>query len=111
MDILKTLTQFIGMIGVIIISWGVLSGLIQFIRLEIQRARGLNVCRHREMLRHHLGSYLLLGLEFLIAADVVHTVHKPSLNELAILGSIVVIRTILNIFLNRELSSHNCSVD
>ena len=27
----------------------------------------------KEDLRHHLGYYLLLGLEFLIAADIVHT--------------------------------------
>lgn len=46
---------------------------------------------------------LLLGLEFLIASDILKTVLEPTLNELAILGGIVVLRTILSVFLNREI--------
>ena len=49
------------------------------------------------------GSYGLLGLEFLIASDILKTVLEPTLNELAILGGIVVLRTILSVFLNREI--------
>lgn len=108
MDVIKYITFSIGVIGVFIILWGVLSSLIQFFILEIHRVKGSSICRKREMLRHHLGSYLLLGLEFLVAADVIHTISKPSLSEVAILGSIVVIRTVLNVFLNKEIGSHNC---
>ena len=43
------------------------------------------------------------GLEFLIASDILKTVLEPTLNELAILGGIVVLRTILSVFLNREI--------
>lgn len=46
---------------------------------------------------------MLLGLEFLIASDILKTVLEPTLNELAILGGIVVLRTILSVFLNREI--------
>ena len=93
------------------ICWGVLLGLIKFVKLEIQRIRGIHICHKREMLRHHLGSYLLLGLEFLIAADVIRTITKPTLDEIAILGSIVAIRTILDFFLSREIASHPCPKD
>ena len=55
------------------------------------------------MLRNHLGSYLLLGLEFLIAADIIKTIQRPTLEEMAILGSIVVIRTVISYSLNREM--------
>ena len=48
-------------------------------------------------------SYLLLGLEFLIASDILKTVLEPTLNELAILGGIVVLRTVLSVFLNKEI--------
>lgn len=47
--------------------------------------------------------YLLLGLEFMVAADIIETVFKPSLEHLGVLGGIVIIRTVLNYFLNMEL--------
>ncbi len=111
MEIINYIATCIGVGAVSVICWGVLLGLIKFVKLEIQRTRGINICHQREMLRHHLGSYLLLGLEFLIAADIIHTIIKPTLDEVAVLGSIVVIRTILNFFLNREIASHSCPKD
>lgn len=54
-------------------------------------------------MRATFGTYLLLGLEFLIASDILKTVLEPGLNELAILGGIVILRTILSIFLNRKI--------
>jgi len=48
-----------------------------------------------------------MGLEFLIIADMIRTVINPTLQELAVLGSIVVIRTIVSYFLDREMiASH-----
>ena len=100
----------IGIIGIVVIVWGVLIGMVQFIMLEYQRFRGENICKPRENLRHHIGSYLLLGLEILVGADIIHTVFNPTLHELTILGIIVAIRTVLNYFLNKELSeAHKCT--
>jgi len=56
-----------------------------------------------DTVRYKLGSYLLLGLEFLVAADILETVFAPTLERIGILGGIVVIRTVLNFFLNKEL--------
>ena len=39
----------------------------------------------------------------LIASDILKTVLEPTLNELAILGGIVVLRTVLSVFLNKEI--------
>ena len=38
----------------------------------------------------------------MIASDILKTVLEPTLNELAILGGIVVLRTVLSVFLNKE---------
>ena len=112
MEVLDYISLAIGIIGIIVIIWGLLVGIIEFILVEYRRFRRENICRQRENVRHHLGSYLLLGLEILIAADIIHTVFKPTLQDLAILGSIVAIRTVLNFFLNRELSeAHKCAND
>ena len=111
MEIINYIAISIGIGAVSVICWGVLLGLIKFVRLEIQRARGIHICHQRELLRHHLGSYLLLGLEFLIAADVIRTITKPTLDEIAVLGSIVAIRTTLDFFLSKEISRHSCPKD
>ncbi len=109
LQILDNVTLVVGVIGILIILWGVFIGLFRFIQLESRRLKRENICKKRDVLRYHLSSYLLLGLEFLVAADVIHTISKPSLREIAILGSIVGIRTLLNFFLNKELAGHACS--
>jgi len=112
MIILHYLYIGIGVIGVAVITWGVLLVLIRLLRAEFSRLRGHRICRVRESLRHQLGSYLLLGLEFLIAADIIGTVTHPTLREIAVLASIVLIRTVLNYFLDHELAdSYFCSAD
>ena len=112
MEILAHISAAIGIVGIVVIIWGLLVGLLEFVQMEYKRFRGRNICTQREHLRHHIGSYLLLGLEILIAADIVHTVYKPTLRDLGILGAIVAVRTVMSFFLNRELSeSHNCAND
>ncbi len=52
---------------------------------------------HYQSFRARLGSGLLLGLEILVAADVIRTVaFEPTLQSVAILGLLVVIRTFLS---------------
>ena len=112
MQILDILSLAVGIAGVSVIIWGVLTTLHSMIKLELRRLKKENICKKREYLRHHLGSYLLLGLELLIAADIIHTIIDPDINDLIVLGSIVVIRTIISYFLNKELSgSHDCTQD
>jgi uncharacterized membrane protein len=49
-----------------------------------------------ESYKHQIGRSLLLGLEFLVAADVVRTVAlDPTLNSVAVLGLLVLVRTFL----------------
>lgn len=46
--------------------------------------------------KHQIGRSLLLGLEFLVAADVVRTVAlDPTLNRVAVLGLLILVRTFL----------------
>jgi uncharacterized membrane protein len=56
------------------------------------------------MLRTTLGAAILLGLEVLVAADLIRTItSKPSLEGAATLGLIVLIRTILSISIQIEI--------
>ena len=65
-------------------------------------------------LRDSLGGAILFGLELLVAADIVKTVTStPSLNDAAILGMIVLIRTVLSISIVESVTTRcsNGSVD
>jgi uncharacterized membrane protein len=54
--------------------------------------------------RHDLGRAILLGLELLVAADIVHTIgEEPTLRQLATLSVIIAIRTALSFTLAVEL--------
>lgn len=50
-----------------------------------------------------IGSSILLGLEILVAADLIRTVMEPSLEEAVVLGIIVAIRTVLSISIQIEI--------
>jgi uncharacterized membrane protein len=54
--------------------------------------------------RQDLGRGILLGLEFLVAADIIRTVAvAPTLENVLVLGLIVLIRTFLSIALQVEI--------
>ena len=55
--------------------------------------------------RINLGRAILLGLEFLVAADIIGTVAvQPTFESLGVLGLIVVIRTFLSFALEAEIN-------
>jgi uncharacterized membrane protein len=57
--------------------------------------------------RANLGRGILLGLEFLIAADIIGTVAvDPTLKNLGVLAIIVLIRTFLSFALEVEIQGH-----
>jgi uncharacterized membrane protein len=60
--------------------------------------------RKRVWLR--FGVWLLLGLEFELAADVVRTAISPRWSDIAQLASIALIRTFLNYFLEKDLEKY-----
>jgi uncharacterized membrane protein len=57
-----------------------------------------------QLLRRSFGSVILLGLEILVAADLLRTVAvAPTLQNVLILGVIVLIRTLLSFSLEIEI--------
>jgi|SRR3954449_4184258 uncharacterized membrane protein len=57
----------------------------------------------KEHVRLRLGRWLALGLEFELAADILRTAIAPTWNEIGQLAAIVVLRTALNFFLQKEI--------
>ncbi|MGH9480678.1 MAG: DUF1622 domain-containing protein [Terriglobales bacterium] len=53
----------------------------------------------------HFSMWLLLGLEFELAADIIDTAISPNWSDIGQLAAIVAIRTTLNFFLGRDLDT------
>lgn len=50
-----------------------------------------------------LGGYILLSLEILVSAGIIESIIKPTLQDIFQLAALVVIRTIISYFLNKEI--------
>jgi len=61
--------------------------------------------------RRNFGGWLVVALEFQLAADIIGTIISPSYEKLILLGSVAVIRTFLNYFLVKELNDENESLE
>ena len=106
-DILLYIEFGISIIGIAVIVYGALRAFATLIKVEVTRFCDENKVHALMSIRADLGIYLLLGLELLIAADIITTILDPKLMELAVLAGIVLLRTILSLFLNKELKELN----
>ena len=92
----------IEMFAVAIIVMAIVHGTIRYLIRVKQQAGDAY-----QQLKAQLGRALLLGLEFLVAADIIRTVAlEPNLQNVVILGLLVVIRTFLSWSLVVEIEGH-----
>lgn len=101
-ELLLFIQRGISFLGVLIILFGILYALYQFIRYSFSdkfKNHGLGI----NSIRLSLGRVLILGLEFIVAADLIGTTTAPDYYSIGIVASIVLIRTILSFSINREL--------
>jgi uncharacterized membrane protein len=92
----------IEMLGAVIIVAGVLR--VAITRGTVRFLFKLDEPGAYESYKHQIGRSLLLGLEFLVAGDVVRTVAlEPTLANVAVLGLLVLVRTFLSWSLTVEI--------
>lgn len=103
---LESLTHYIDLIAKIVEVIGVLImffGLFLAFYRGIRSTKGFNHDVYIEV-RQTVGKSILLGLDVLIAADIMATVvTEPTLRSILVLGFIVLIRTFLSLSLQVEL--------
>ncbi|MDJ0838451.1 MAG: DUF1622 domain-containing protein [Acidobacteriota bacterium] len=90
--------SIIGYTGIIFIFLGFILSLRQYVVHIIWQKYTT------DQVRHTLGTYILIGLEFMVGQDIVETVLHTDREHLINLGLIVIIRTVLDFFLSRELT-------
>lgn len=102
-ELTETVGKVIESAGVILIASGAL-----YSTLVASYSLVKNIHSSDEIIsiyRKFLGNFILLGLEFLVAGDIIRTVAvKPSFTSIGILAAIVVIRTFLSFTLEVETS-------
>lgn len=109
MESLKLISQVIGVASIVILIFGSVNALVIFLANELKRMNGKYDLEKIATIRIQLGQYLLLGFELLIVSDVIATIVEPTIDELIQVGGVVVIRTVLSFFLNREIEAQKKS--
>lgn len=108
LEFFKSLTASIAIgveaAGALLVAYGAAEAFLGSI-LAIVRGRSLPGERKEVWLR--FGVWLLLGLEFELAADVVRTALSPTWQDIGQLAAIAGIRTFLNFFLERDLEQYD----
>jgi uncharacterized membrane protein len=97
-DVMEYVAQAFEAVGVAILVYGAFYALRQ---AHLDRVAGRPIYTAA---RSHLGRSLLLGLEVLVAADIVRTVAVEStLTNVAVLGALVLVRTVLSFSISTEI--------
>lgn len=84
-----------------VIGGAVLHSIYSYLRQVFSRSR-LHMDA-TELIRLKLGRSLALGLEFTVASDILRTAVAPTRRDILNLGAIVLLRTLLNYFIEREI--------
>ncbi len=94
--------KIVELVGVAVLVAGAILASVAFV-MRMLRRRPFTDAYHT--LRADLGRAILLGLEFLVIADIIGTVAvEPTLQNLGVLAVIVAIRTLLSFALELEVS-------
>ena len=101
--ILDLIVVCLYLLSILVLVWGVVKAGFDFIRFEIKTKDRMSAARENNFIRNFLGSYVLLGLEILIAADIIETIIHPTFADIVRLAVVVVIRTVISYFLNMEI--------
>ncbi len=103
-DVIELTGKVIDGVGVAIVAGG---SLVVIVLHGVRRARGGQTLTEYRDLRRDLGRVILLGLELLVAADIIRTVAAtPTFRGVGVLAVIVLIRTFLSLTLEVEVSGH-----
>lgn len=97
--VLNSLSSGIDAVAVVIISLGVLYSLVRYFYGLSGFEKGISI----DTMRLDLGRSIVLGVEYLLAADIIRTMITPDYYAIGLLASLVIIRTVLTYFLNIEL--------
>ena len=105
-QVVDLLVRVVEATGAMIIFVGAVIAAVRFVTHAVRRRSDEGFTE----VRLGLGRYLALGLEFLLAGDILSTAIAPTFEEIGKLAAIAAIRTALNYFLNKEIDEERREV-
>lgn len=107
--LLDAFAFLLGIIGAIVVIYGAYRAFFTLLHRLLHQDHRKFV--YIDLIRSELGHYLVLALEFMIARDILRTLVETSWDDLARLTMLILLRTVLDYFLNREIAllSHRSS--
>jgi uncharacterized membrane protein len=75
-----------------------------FVRVVLHVVRRGSPAGWRKEIFVRFGIWLILGLQYALAADIVRSIIAPTWNDIGQLAAIAAIRTFLNYFLERDIT-------
>jgi len=100
-EVLVGVARAVSALGLLVVVWGLVlvskDFLLEFLDDSPKKKVGL---------RQTLGAYIVLALEFIIAANVIKTVIAPNWNQIAVLAALIGLRLVLSFSLGLELNGN-----
>lgn len=105
MENLHYIKVLIEIIAIIVVLWGLVISLIGFVKSEIKTRDQFDKMMNIENIRGFLATYILFALELFIVADIIQIIISPTRDDLIVLVVIVVVRTLISYFLEKDYRS------
>lgn len=95
--VLEIFVQYFEIVSALIIIYGGLRTMYKIVDIEVFKRPG-----SYQKVRREFTDRIILGLELLIIADLLETLRRQSLEDLLLVGAVVLVRILLSHFLSRE---------
>jgi uncharacterized membrane protein len=101
--VLEWLAVAIDLTGAMIMVWAFVEAVLGLVRGSIRADDAPSRIRNMQVVRCGLGVKLVFALELMIISDLLITIISRSIDDLILVGGLVVIRTVIGYFLNKEI--------
>jgi len=101
--VLEWLAVIVDLTGALIMVWAFAAAVVGLVRGSISSGDAHSRILNMRAARCGLGVKLVFALELMIISDLFHTIISRSVDDLILVGGLVVIRTAIAYFLNKEI--------
>jgi uncharacterized membrane protein len=101
------LVRIVEAVAAVVLFCGAVAGFLRFLWIAAVRRDPAKFAP----VRLDVGRFLVLGLEFQLASDLLRTAVAPTFEEIGKLAAIAAIRTALNFILGREIHQERAEID
>jgi len=102
-EVLEWLAVVVDLTGALIMVWAFVAAVFSVVRSSISAGDERSRILSMQIARCGLGVKLVFALELMIISDLFHTIISRAVDDLILVGGLVVIRTAIAFFLNKEI--------